>query len=381
MNPDSAATSLRENTVEVSATAASPVALQRLASALVAAVAVPEVAGERCVHARIATARCRACVEACPRGAWIIDDEQVGIDTEACDGCGVCAPACPEGAIIGDRTRGPSLRLRRDRPAAFLACERVGVSTTVGVMPCLHAIGIGELLRLYRRGARDWIIGAAPCESCPRGTAPRFQEAIRQAQTLLASRDLPPLTLTVLEAQSWSACLDRAAPHEDPVTLSRRNFFRKALHVAVDAVAENVGPDAAAAPFAPATAWLPDTGSQPVQLYRPAIDPSRCNGCDACARLCPHRAIALESSSDGVRYRLDGRRCTGCGICRDVCDQNAASVLALQPQEAAAVALAEQRCPACGTTYHEPAARLSRDGRCRICARSRRTRLLFQTLD
>lgn len=378
MNPDTGSTRARDMTAD-SQTPASAAPVRRLASTFAAAITVPEIAGEHCVHARIETARCRACADACPRNAWIVDDEQVGIDTEACDGCDLCVPACPEGAILGNRSRAPEIRIWNDRPAAFRACEHVGISATTDVIPCLHAIGVADVLRLYRRGVRDWIASAAPCESCPRGPKPRFEDAIRRVQALLASRDLPSLTLTVLEPQDWSASVDRAAPYVERTALSRRGFFRQAL-LAVDTAVESAAADASAS-WTPATAWLPDIGSERVQLYQPVIDPQRCNGCDACVRLCAHQAIALERSPDGVQYRLDGRRCTGCGVCRDVCDQGAASVIALQPQATATVALVEQRCLACGTIDHEPAARSSRDGFCRICARTQRTRLLYQTLD
>lgn len=380
MNPDTVSTRVRDGAADPQ-TPASVTPLRRLTDALAAVMIVPEIAGERCVHARIETARCRACADACPRGAWIVDAEQVGLDTEACDGCELCVPACSEGAIVSRRLRDPEIRSWNDRPAAFRACERAGVAAATGVVPCLHATGGVELLRLYRRGVRDWIVSAAPCESCSRGNNPRFQAAIDQTQRLLSSRALPPLTVTVLEPQHWAARAASAAVATDSAVLSRRGFFRKALGVAADAVADSAADADARASFAPATAWLPDAGSNSVQLYQPVIDPHRCNGCDACARLCPHRAIALERSPDGPRYRLDGRLCTGCGICRDVCDQNAASVLALQPQATAAVTLVERRCPACGTTHHRPAATVSDDALCRICARTRRTRLLYQTLD
>jgi ferredoxin len=66
----------------------------------VAAARLPELLPERCVHSLIEQATCRRCVDACPTGAWVIDDERLGIDPDRCDGCGLCAPACPQAAIV-----------------------------------------------------------------------------------------------------------------------------------------------------------------------------------------------------------------------------------------------------------------------------------------
>jgi Pyruvate/2-oxoacid:ferredoxin oxidoreductase delta subunit len=72
----------------------------QFAAVLHQALVLPEILAERCVHSVLETARCHACVDSCPRDAWVLDDESLGIDTEACDGCGLCAAACPQAAIV-----------------------------------------------------------------------------------------------------------------------------------------------------------------------------------------------------------------------------------------------------------------------------------------
>jgi len=342
---------------------------------------IPAIVGVRCVHARIETASCRACVTACPHDAWIIDDERVGIDLDACDGCELCVPACPEGAISSSRERADDSRAWNGQPAVFRACEMAGTTGQSGVIPCLHAVGVRELLRSYRRGVTSWIVCAAPCDTCPRGGNPRIQNAARQVNALLVSRGLQPLSLLVLEPARWTAALRQAAPGQTEVAVTRRGFFAKATRAILDTASEIVA-DRASVPddFTPATAWLPRTGPGDLYLHRPSIDPSRCDGCDACARLCPHGAIALAGADDGLRYQLDAGRCTGCGICRDACDRDAIAIDPLRAGGETILRLVENRCPVCGVLHHAPETALSTDQRCRICARTPHARLLHQVL-
>jgi len=343
---------------------------------------LPAIVGARCVHARIETASCRACVAACPRDAWIIDDERVGIDIGACDGCELCVPACPEEAISSARERADDIPVWNGRSTVFRACEMAGVADDNGVIPCLRAIGVRELLRSYRRGATGWVVCAAPCDACPRGGNPRIQESMRQVNALLVSRGLLPLTFTALEPARWSAARRQALPRQTEAAVTRRSFFSRATRAIVSAASE-IAADHASAPadFTPPTAWLPRTGPGDLYLHHPSIDPNRCNGCDACVRLCPHRAIALEQADDGLRYRIDGGRCTGCGICRDVCDREAIAIDSLRAGGETILQLVESRCPVCGSAHHAPEPALSTDQRCRICARTPHARLLHQVLD
>lgn len=43
---------------------------------------------------------------------------------------------------------------------------------------------------------------------------------------------------------------------------------------------------------------------------------SRCDGCSACVRQCPTKAIYGEFK---VRYRIDAAQCIDCGVCGEIC--------------------------------------------------------------
>lgn len=355
--------------------------LRALAETIAAEARIPKVIADRCVHSHINDAHCRACVDACPPGAWVIDDERLGIDVNACDGCDLCVPACPEGAIVShDPLADTGIRSWKNHTAIFRTCERTEIDATDSQIPCIHSIGTRELLHHYPRGMTTWITTAADCDTCPRGRVQRLSESVRQTNALLQSRSLEPITLVTLEPVQWVKIFKQSTPYQTGPVSTRRNFFRDALRTAV-----NTTRDAAAlaedepANFTPPTAWLPDTGPDDLFLSVPIIDPSRCNGCDACVRLCPHQAIRLETAGSELHYQTEAQQCTGCGICRDACDQNAIHIdtLATRPQP---VALAQGRCPACDIRYHLPTGQLRPDSLCTICARTRHGRHLYQVL-
>lgn len=58
-----------------------------------------EIQAERCVHQRVTSATCRACVDACPQLAWTMHDTGLGFDASACSGCGLCVAVCPQDAL------------------------------------------------------------------------------------------------------------------------------------------------------------------------------------------------------------------------------------------------------------------------------------------
>ena len=55
-----------------------------------------------------------------------------------------------------------------------------------------------------------------------------------------------------------------------------------------------------------------------------------CTGCQACAQICPVRAITMENASDGFLYpRVSESRCVDCGLCTKVCTMNSPAAQAI----------------------------------------------------
>lgn len=341
---------------------------------------LPEVVAERCVHSRMEQASCRACVDACPTAAWVIDDERLGIDTERCDGCGLCNPACPEGAVL-DRHRPAWYRIE-GLGIAFAACEHAGTETRTGerpdgILPCLHALGVQALLDLHARGTRRLILCAVDCTDCPRGDVTPVTRHLDQVNALLVDRGEPPMELGRPLAQGWSQALRAAKAMHRPPPLGRRDFFRGMMTTATETalrLAERADP--AVSDFTPPGRRVARPDLAGLSLYAPRIDPQHCTGCDACARLCPHGAIRVQAEA----YRFDPDGCTACGLCVDVCESNAIRIRTLDPSPPALLPLTKRRCPACGVGFHTPEASPHTEALCPICTVNGHHRRLYQTL-
>lgn len=341
---------------------------------------LPEIDGERCVYADFEKSSCQACVDACPSKAWILSDDSLGLDTQACNGCGLCVPACPPGALHIEFPW--VIRHFCGKALALFACERSDVNGTSGIMPCIHALGTRQLMVLHTAGITNLLVSEGNCKDCLLlDQNESLAQRIEQLNRLLTQRNLVPIKLLSYSNTVWRK-IHRQEEVISKGTLLKRRAFLGGVTPTQNLQQQLIVLDPlnrSECQTIPPGSLLPEPEVEHDNLWpwAPQLDPLKCNGCNACIQLCPTDALEQHSQDTKSEYLIQAKYCTGCNICTDVCTQDAIQPTAWDTVSLQAIPLVEKQCTSCGNPFHLPADNpMTDESRCPVC--SNRDQLLFR---
>ena len=152
----------------------------------------------------------------------LLDNDFLGIDTDACDGCGLCMSDCPQGAISFDYEI--SIKTNHVGNFALVACELTGIEEGKGLLPCIHMIGLLDIMHLYNKGVRVICVASGACDKCPRGGGRSLTSRLTATDAALRRSALPGIELKQITIKEWVIQASKMHEVEAGAWVNRRGF-------------------------------------------------------------------------------------------------------------------------------------------------------------
>jgi len=344
---------------------------------------LPEINADACIHSYFNQSDCQACVDSCPTQAWILSEESLGLNTNACDGCGQCIPTCPQGALSVEYPW--IIRQFKGQSIALFSCELSNSRNNGSTLPCIHILGLRQILMLHKFGIKHLLVSTDECAECERCPAITIQQRVADLNPLLVERNKPPMKVLRSSAILWNKISNSDEVLCKGIKLSRRNFLRGDGQQYRRQTLMDDPLNLPESRTIPPGELLPAVNKTGLRWpWAPELDKGLCNYCDTCMNLCPTDALQFMPGDEESlpEYNLNPAKCNGCGICESACDLGAISINHFSISSTSTINLSEKRCASCGNNFHfsEGDPNCPEPLLCRICRKDNHNSRLFQII-
>jgi len=299
---------------------------------------------------------CHICVDACPIGAIVVEEQRITVDMSKCRACGACAVICPHHAIsyptfsveeLASEIEGllaseaPSLEPRiiamvcQGCLADFDRKREGSIRYPSNVLPlkvtCLAMVSSWLMLHAFHRKAQGIVLVSAKGK-CPSGFGSEtWQENIGFVQELLSCWNVEPQRIKQIQVEeSNTKCIQQQLGEfaENIVSLPRvvlgqyKSTEYHSGELSLSKLIESLG--------AGSTCCAKDiisTGNVPFGMV--TLNTSQCTACGLCVLNCPAEALTIYSTDEesGMHQLLfRHEQCIACHRCVESCPENCISV-------------------------------------------------------
>ncbi len=280
---------------------------------------------ERCLNNRYRFSKCSKCKDVCPVQAIKWEQDSIIIDENSCTSCGICRSICPSKAIkLKNFGEISALNRAKEKDSLIVECAQGNKEESIK-FSCLHGLQEEYLIAFVIILKKKIYFDLSKCKLCTyKKNYNDFLSFLEKIGLFLKALNLDfDYEILNHEEEDGKYAKDK---------LSRREFFlwikTSSLYLgrdaAIDAI-KNIDEDEfnERKLLLDTMSALKNVKEQYLSkdngIFRSYHLNATCDGCGACAAICPWNAWEIEEEDKKITIKHNASLCKACNLCESVC--------------------------------------------------------------